>query len=70
MNPFDLPSGEWDFIDYRSRLFAWYEPFDNHSDTAGMAYQTLTGAVAALGFAALLAAAPQRKLSVPRNDRR
>ena len=70
MNPFDLPSGEWDFIDYRSRLFAWYEPFDNHSDTAGMAYQTLTGAVAALGFAALLAAAPQRQFSVPRRDRR
>ncbi len=70
MNPFDLPSGEWGFIDYRSRLFAWYEPFDNHSDTAGMAYQTLTGAVAALGFAALLAAAPQRQFSVPRSDRR
>ena len=70
MNPFDLPSGEWDFIDYRSRLFAWYEPFDNHSDTAGMAYQTLTGAVAALGFAALIAAAPLGQFSVPRRDRR
>ena len=69
MNPFDLPSGEWDFIDYRSRLFAWYKPFDNHSDTAGMAYQTLTGAVAAMGFAALLAAAPNRRsYPAPRDD--
>ena len=61
MNPFDLPSGDWEFIDYRDRLFAWYAPFDNHSNTAGMAYQTLTGAVAAMGFAALLAAAPCRE---------
>ena len=61
MNPFDLPSGDWEFIDYRDRLLAWYAPFDNHSDTAAMAYQTLTGAVAAMGFAALLAAAPCRE---------
>lgn len=61
MNAYDLPGPEWDFFDYRARLFAWYAPFDNHSDTAGMAYQTLTGAVAAMGFAALLAAAPNRR---------
>ena len=61
MNPFDLPSREWNFFDYRDRLFDWYAPFDNHSDTAGMAYQTLTGAVAAMGFAALLVAAPNRR---------
>ena len=61
MNPYDLPSQEWDFFEYRDGLFAWYAPFDNHSDTAGMAYQTLTGAVAAMGFAALLAAAPNRR---------
>ena len=61
MNPFELPGPDWDFFEYRSRLFAWYAPFDNHSDTAGMAYQTLTGAVAAMGFAALLVAAPNRR---------
>ena len=61
LHPFDLPGREWDFFEYRDRLFAWYAPFDNHSDTAGMAYQTLTGAVAAMGFAALLAAAPNRR---------
>ena len=61
MNAFDLPGPEWDFFEYRSRLFAWYAPFDNHSDTAGMAYQTLTGAVAAMGFAALLVAAPKSR---------
>lgn len=61
MNPYELPGPEWDFFEYRSRLFAWYAPFDNHSDTAGMAYQTLTGAVAAMGFAALLVAAPNRR---------
>ncbi|MDE2901724.1 MAG: glycosyltransferase family 39 protein [Chloroflexota bacterium] len=61
MNPFELPGPEWDFFEYRARLFAWYAPFDNHSDTAGMAYQTLTGAVAAMGFAALLVAAPNRR---------
>ena len=61
MNPFDLPGRGWEFLEYRDRLFAWYAPFDNHSDTAGMAYQTLTGAVAAMGFAALLVAAPNRR---------
>ena len=61
MNPFELPGPDWDFFEYRARLFAWYAPFDNHSDTAGMAYQTLTGAVAAMGFAALLVAAPSRR---------
>lgn len=58
MNPFDLPDPGWEFSEYRDRLFAWYAPFDNHSDTVGMAYQTLTGAVAAMGFAALLAGRP------------
>ncbi len=57
-HPFDLRSGDLEIVDFRSRLFAWYAPFDNHSDTAGMAYQTLTGAVAAMGFAALLVASP------------
>lgn len=61
MNPFDLPGRGWIFFEYRDRLFAWYAPFDSHSDTAGMAYQTLTGAVAAMGFAALLVAAPNRR---------
>ncbi len=61
MNPFDLPDGGWDFFEYRDRLFAWYAPFDNHSDTAGTAYQTLTGAVAAMGFAALLLGSPNRR---------
>lgn len=59
-NPFHLPAGDWDFMSFRSPLFAWYKPFDNHGNTTGMAYQTLTGAIAALGFAALLAAAPTR----------
>ena len=67
MNPFELPGREWDFFEYRDRLFAWYAPFDNHSDTAGMAYQTLAGAVAAIGFAGLLAAAPERR---PRKELR
>ena len=58
LNPFDLPSGDWDFFDYRGRLFAWYAPFDNHSDTSGMSYHVLTGAVAAMGLATLLAASP------------
>ena len=66
LNPFDLPQGDWDFADYRRDLFAWYAPFDNHSDTVGMAYQTLTGAVAAMGFAALLAASPNRHPSTRR----
>lgn len=69
LNPFDLPSGEWEFLDYRDRLFAWYAPFDNHSDTSGMAYHVLTGAVAAMGFAALLAASPSRR-PVPSQGRR
>ena len=66
-HPFNLRSGDLEFVDFRSRLFAWYAPFDNHSDTAGMAYQTLTGAVAAMGFAALLAASPNGR---PRAGRR
>lgn len=58
LNPFPLPEKGWDFFAYRDRLFAWYGPFDNHSDTSGMAYQALTGTVAAAGLAALLVAAP------------
>lgn len=60
LNPFHLPAGDWDFMSFRSPLFAWYKPYDSHGNTTGMAYQTLTGAIAALGFAALLAAAPTR----------
>ncbi|MDE2901723.1 MAG: hypothetical protein OXP73_01700 [Chloroflexota bacterium] len=61
LNPFKLPEGDGDFMGYRSNLVAWYRPFDTHGNTTGMAYQTLTGAVAAFGFASILAAAPQRR---------
>ena len=56
-----LPDGEWSFDAFRRDLFAWYEPFDNHSNSAGASYQTLTGAAAAAGLAALLTAAPARR---------
>ena len=68
-HPFDLRSSGLEFADFRSRLFAWYAPFDNHSDTAGMAYQTLTGAVAAMGFAVLLAASPNGRPRATRQER-
>ena len=55
-----LPEGEWSFDAFRRDLFAWYEPFDNHSNSAGAAYQTLTGTAAAAGLVALLTAAPAR----------
>ncbi len=58
--PFELPPRgppSWDPLTVRGALFAWYAPFDAHGDSAGASYQTLTGAVTALGFAALLAAA-------------
>ena len=58
LNPIDLPPHDWSFTDFRRALFAWYKPFDNHSDSSGAAYQTLTGAAAAAGFAALMAASP------------
>ena len=61
LHPFRLPAGDGDFMGYRGELFAWYKPFDTHSKTIGMAYQTLTGAVASFGFASILAAAPQRR---------
>jgi hypothetical protein len=65
-NPFPLPAGDGDFMGFRDSLFAWYRPYDTHGNTVGMAYQTLTGAVAAMGFAALLAAAPTRHLDAAR----
>jgi len=66
-NPFKLPAGEGNFMGYRSNLVAWYRPFDTHGNTKAMAYQTLTGAVAAFGFASILAAAPHRR---PRSTHR
>lgn len=66
-NPIDLPPADWSFADFRRELFAWYEPFDNHSVSTGAAYQTLTGAAAAAGLAALLTAAPA---SPARSERR
>lgn len=68
-NPIDLPPIDWSFTDFRRALFAWYEPFDNHSVSDGAAYQTLTGAAAAAGLAALLAAAPARPASSERRLR-
>ncbi len=53
-----LPNGQWNFDAFRRDLFAWYKPFDSHSNSSGAAYQTLTGAAAAAGFAALIAASP------------
>ena len=66
-NPIDLPPPDWSFTDFRRALFAWYEPFDNHSVSTGAAYQTLTGAAAAAGLAALVVAAPT---SPARSNRR
>ena len=59
-HPFEIPRPEWDFVTVRRALFAWYTPFDQHSKTAGAAYQTLTAAVAAAGFAALLCSTARR----------
>ena len=61
MQPLEIPRAGSDLPEFRRTLFAWYAPFDNRSDptgskSAGAAYQTLTAAVAALGFGALLAA--------------
>ena len=58
-HPLELPPSGWDFLGFRRELFDWYRPFDLHSDSAGAAYQTLTGAVAAMGMALLLAAGAQ-----------
>lgn len=68
-NSIDLPPADWSFTDYRNELFAWYEPFDNHSVSTGAAYQTLTGAAAAAGLAALLGAAPAAPARSERNPR-
>ncbi|MYA59986.1 MAG: hypothetical protein F4X40_05430 [Chloroflexi bacterium] len=63
-NPFDLPclpcpETAWHFAEFRARLFDWYRPFNNRSDSAGSSYQTLTAAVASFGFAvSLLAGQP------------
>ncbi len=60
--PFYLPclvcpeSDDWNFIEFRSSLFQAYLPFDNHSDSAGTSYQTLTAAFAAAGLAVSLLA--------------
>lgn len=66
-NPIDLPPVDWSFTDFRRALFAWYEPFDNHSVSAGAAYQTLTGVAAAAGLAALLAGAPATSARLERS---
>ena len=58
LNPADLPPHGWSFADFRRALIAWYKPFDNHSDSSGATFQTLTGAAAAAGLAALVAASP------------
>ena len=56
-HPIDLPHGDgWDYASFRRELFDWYAPFDLHGDSAGAAYQTLTGALAAMGMALLVAA--------------
>ena len=54
-NPHELPcvpcaASEWNFAEVRSDLFDAYRPFDNHGNSAGASYQTLTGAVAAFGL--------------------
>ncbi|MCY4112990.1 MAG: hypothetical protein OXG33_03485 [Chloroflexi bacterium] len=68
-HPLDLPpSGGWDFLGFRRELFDWYRPFDLHSDSAGAAYQTLTGAVAAMGMVLLLAAGAQPTVARDRSD--
>jgi hypothetical protein len=68
-NPIDLPSLDWSFTDFRRTLFAWYEPFDNHSVSTGAAYHTLTGAAAAAGIATLLVAAPASPTRSQRRSR-
>jgi hypothetical protein len=70
-HPLDLPeSGRFDFLGFRRELFDWYGPFDLHSDSAGAAYQTLTGAFAAMGMAVLLAAGSQPAVSRDTSDPR
>ncbi len=63
LHPFEIPRPEWDFVTVRRALFAWYRPFDGHGQTAGAAYQTLTGAVAAAGFGVLLGSAARQSES-------
>ena len=60
-NQFELPclpcpETEWNFADFRAQLFDVYQPFDNHGNSAGASYQTLTGAVAAFGLVVSLLA--------------
>lgn len=64
-NPLELPclpcaGSEWNFAEFRAGLFDTYEPFDNHGDSAGASYQTLTGAVAAFGLMVSLLAGAAR----------
>ena len=61
-HPLEIPEPGPGLRDFRRTLFAWYAPFDDRSNptgskSAGAAYQTLTAAVAAMGFGAVLAAA-------------
>jgi len=73
-HPLELPASGRGFLDFRRELFDWYRPFDLHSDSTGAAYQTLTGALAAMGMALLLAAgwapAAPRDKSDPRSRSR
>ena len=67
-NSFELPclpcaGSEWSFAELRSSLFDAYEPFDNHGNSAGASYQTLTGAVAAFGLMVSLLAGASRPVS-------
>ena len=68
--PFYLPclvcpeSDDWNFIEFRAKLFGAYLPFDNHSNSAGMSYQTLTAALAAAGLAVSLLAGGSDSASV------
>ena len=64
-NQFELPclpcpETEWNFADFRAQLFDVYQPFDNHGNSAGASYQTLTGAVAAFGLMVSLLAGAAR----------
>ena len=68
-NTFELPclpcvEDEWNFADFRSRLFEAYTPFDNHGNSMGASYQTLTAALAAFGFVVSLLSGATRSGSV------
>jgi hypothetical protein len=51
----------WDFLAFRGELFAAYAPHDAHSNSDGAAYQTLSGALVALGLSAGLVARGQSR---------